>query len=205
MSDQTTTDPGAELEARFAALVAQLQDLAALVHPGARAAIPATGLIPDVVDGQLIETAWGNAVAGAQGRVVHRFDNYAQVKAQWTAPPDGAVCVTVDDGRLYVRRAGRWYTRASGTIASIASDSGATINVTAALVGLDGIVGGTVDAGFNADKTTWAFGQARYNASAPGSIQVALFKCSTATGGTLAMAVSTTITTLSYDVYGYRL
>lgn len=157
---------------------------------------------PDVAPDQLIQSSWGNEI---RNRTVQVFANYAEVKSGWTSPPEGAHAMTLDDGRVYRRWNGRWYTRATGTIASIASDVGATINLTAALCNLDGITGGTADAGFNADKTLWAFGQARYNASAPGSIQVALFKCSTATGGTLAMAVSTTITTLMYDVAGYRL
>lgn len=204
----TMTDPTpSEFDAAFAHIAAQLADLRRLALGGAGGAgagtfaIPSTGHVPDVTDGALIETAWGNAI---RDRAVERYDTYAQLKSQLPSPADGAVALTLDDGRVYYRRAARWYTRATGQIASIASDVGGTINLTAALVTLDAITGGSAAAGFNADKTVWGWAEPRYNASPPGSIQLCLFKCSTATGGTVAIATNTTITTLSYDVTGYR-
>ena len=68
-------------------------------------AIPGTGLIPDVVDGQLIEAAWGNAVRNI-GR--GRFDTFAQLNTQWAAAPNGAHAVTLDTMKSYTRRGSVW-------------------------------------------------------------------------------------------------
>lgn len=44
-----------------------------------------------------------------QNQVVPQFTNVAQRDAQWPAPPNGAVCVTVDTGRLWQRIGGVWF------------------------------------------------------------------------------------------------
>lgn len=64
------------------------------------------GLTPNVVDGNPIATAWGNELRDRSTQV---FANAAERDAQWTAPPDGAFAVTLDDGLTHQRQAGAWY------------------------------------------------------------------------------------------------
>lgn len=44
-----------------------------------------------------------------QGQVCPAFTNVAQRDSQWSAPPNGAVCVTVDTGRFWQRIGGVWW------------------------------------------------------------------------------------------------
>lgn len=98
--------PSADLAHRFELLVAELGDLAAAVRgAGPLAAIPATGLVPDVLDGQIIESAWGNAI---RDRTVERFDSLAQLTSQWPNAPTGAQALTLDTFRRYSKRAAGW-------------------------------------------------------------------------------------------------
>lgn len=78
--------------------------------------------------------------------------NFAALKLNYPAPPDGFQCVTLDDGRTYTRRvaatsynnatiaapSNRWETRAYTYIASRTSDSGGIAAFTPADFGLDG-------------------------------------------------------------------
>jgi hypothetical protein len=64
--------------------------------------IPATGLIPDVTDGALIESAWGNAI---RDRATQRFDTLAALQAGWPGAANGARAVTLDTFRFYTKRA----------------------------------------------------------------------------------------------------
>lgn len=70
-----------------------------------RAAIPATGRIPDVADGEIIESAWGNAV---RNRSVTPFANAADRDAATPAPPPGALCYLLDEQRLYAWNGTAW-------------------------------------------------------------------------------------------------
>jgi len=203
MSQSTDPTPP-DLESRFAALVAQLQDLAGLVHPGLQAAIPATGLVPDVVDGQLIETAWGNAI---RDRAVQRFDSYAALKASWTAPADGATAVTLDDGRRYTRRLARWYWEGwiqpgspPGTL-TMDGNGIFTLLSTTPGVNLDTITGGALFLGWASDMTIYAWGASRFNA---GVISGRMFKGSTGSGGTVAPAANAVTSVASAYVVGSR-
>ena len=85
----------AELERMFAS---------ATVAPVPRA-IAATGRIPDVVDGELIESAWGNAI---RDRTVTPFATGADRDAATPQPPPGALCVTLDTGALWRMSANGW-------------------------------------------------------------------------------------------------
>jgi hypothetical protein len=69
-------------------------------------AIPATGLIPDVVDGQLIESAWGNAI---RDRTLERFDTKAALDAGWPSAANGSAAVTLDTNSRWMRAGGAWY------------------------------------------------------------------------------------------------
>jgi len=64
------------------------------------------GLTPNVVDGNPIQAAWGNEIRDRTSQV---FANAAERDAQWTAPPDGAFAVTLDDGLTHQRVLGEWY------------------------------------------------------------------------------------------------
>jgi hypothetical protein len=202
----TTEPPDTTVLERLEALLAGVRSLSEQII-GTPLAIPSTGLIPDVVDGALIETAWGNAVAGTGGRVLQRFDNWAQLKAQWTAPVDGVQGVTLDDGRVYVRRAGRWYWQGivfpGSTPGTITTDANAIFNLlpTTPGVNLDVITGGILELGYAADMTAYGWSTSRYNA---GVLSARLFKTSATGGGTVALAVNTSVSTASAFVSGYR-
>jgi hypothetical protein len=58
--------------------------------------------IPDVVAGQPIESAWGNAI---RNRVVHRVATAAVLP---TDVSDGSIAYVEDVDRLYLRKAGAW-------------------------------------------------------------------------------------------------
>jgi hypothetical protein len=58
-----------------------------------------------VAPGQVIGSAWGNA---AWDQSVNRFASAPDRDNQWTAPPNGALCYTLDTGALWIRRAGAW-------------------------------------------------------------------------------------------------
>lgn len=85
----------------YAATTAQIAELRAEYGLASPRAVPATGLIPDVVDGQLIEAAWGNAI---RDRTVERFDTYAALVAQWGSAAVGSVAVTMDNGWMWYRK-----------------------------------------------------------------------------------------------------
>lgn len=204
MSDAPiTADP--ELERRFAALVAELGELGGLLRGiSPQAAIPATGLVPDVVDGQLVESAWGNAI---RDRALGRHDSYAALKSQWPTPADGAHALTLDDGRIYTRRLGRWYTIAEGAGVTMGpTDANGFFNIvpTTAGINLDVITGGWALPGWAAGADQYAWGTSRYTAAAPGQISCVVYKLSGPTGGTVARAPSASPTTWSYRITGYR-
>jgi len=96
------TDTGTPtLEQRFAELAGTFLAQARAELGVTPALIPATGLIPDVVDGQLIESAWGNAVRNIG---VARFDSFAALQAGWPAAPNGSRAITLDTFRTYTKR-----------------------------------------------------------------------------------------------------
>lgn len=109
----TVTDepaaPAPNLTAALAALTAQLADVRRLALGGARGveplAIPSTGHIPNVTDGALIETAWGNAI---RSRTTERYDNLAQLKSQLPTPGDGDLAYLLDEGSTLVGKGGTW-------------------------------------------------------------------------------------------------
>ena len=104
-------EPRADLERRLmlAQVLAILErsgvelDRAAVDEIAGLHAIAPTGAIPDVVDGQIVESAWGN---GLRDRSVTPFDTLAAATAAGGA--NGQLAVTVDTAVLYVRRAGAW-------------------------------------------------------------------------------------------------
>lgn len=66
------------------------------------------GLIADVVTGNVIASAWGNAI---RDRTAQHFASRAERDAQWAARPVGAVCVTDDlPGRPQVYDGTGWMT-----------------------------------------------------------------------------------------------
>jgi len=62
-------------------------------------------LTPNVVAGATIATAWGNAI---RDRTLQVFTDNADRDAQWTGPPDGAHCLTLDKLAVWVRSGGVW-------------------------------------------------------------------------------------------------
>lgn len=62
-------------------------------------------LIPNVVPQTRITSVWGNLI---RDRTVEAFATKAELDAQWSAAPDGAVAITLDTSRLWVRRGGLW-------------------------------------------------------------------------------------------------
>jgi len=123
----TVTDPETptpDLNAVLAQLTAQLADVRRLAMGrevgAAPLAIPSTGLIPDVTDGALIETAWGNAI---RNTTVGRFDNLAQLNAQWSAAPVGARAVMLDTFRTYTKRATAWQPDTAGGFVTVATNA----------------------------------------------------------------------------------
>lgn len=105
MSDTATTTDSGDLERRFRELVADLAALGELLRGPSPFAIPATGLIPNVLDGQIIESAWGNAI---RDRSLQKFDSLAALKAGWTSPPDGSHAYLLDENSLLLAKAGTW-------------------------------------------------------------------------------------------------
>lgn len=63
------------------------------------------GFTANVVDGNIILASWGNEI---RDRTVQVFATAAERDQQWAAPPTGAVCITVDNGFIWKRSAGRW-------------------------------------------------------------------------------------------------
>lgn len=60
---------------------------------------------PNVVDGNIILASWGNEVRDRSCQV---FATAAERNSQWAAPPNGAICVTLDTNTLWRRVAGAW-------------------------------------------------------------------------------------------------
>ena len=59
----------------------------------------------DVAAGQKVASTWGNEVRDRTRQV---FASVAERDAQWSAPPNGATCVTLDTGTTWNRLAGAW-------------------------------------------------------------------------------------------------
>jgi hypothetical protein len=59
----------------------------------------------DVAPNEKIASTWGNEI---RDRTCQVFSSVAERDAQWTAPPNGALCVTVDTNTLWRRIAGAW-------------------------------------------------------------------------------------------------
>lgn len=69
------------------------------------AAVPEPGWVPSVAAGQVIESAWGNAI---RDRLTHRFATVVDRDGSWPAPPNGAQAITLDTFTTWLRRAGVW-------------------------------------------------------------------------------------------------
>jgi hypothetical protein len=115
----TTTDPDTTTLERLEALLAGVRSLSEQII-GTPLAIPSTGLVPDVVDGALIETAWGNAI---RDRTLERFDNLAQLNAQWPNAPVGCRALMLDTFRTYTRRATAWQPDTAGGFVTVATNA----------------------------------------------------------------------------------
>lgn len=63
------------------------------------------GFTNNVVDGNIILAAWGNEI---RDRTAQVFATAAERDSQWAAPPNGALAVTLDTGRLWRRLAAKW-------------------------------------------------------------------------------------------------
>ena len=63
------------------------------------------GLTPTVIDGAIIETAWGNEI---RDRTFQVFASAAERDAQWLTPPNGAICITLDTNYWFIRTAAGW-------------------------------------------------------------------------------------------------
>jgi hypothetical protein len=63
------------------------------------------GFTNNVVDGQIILASWGNEI---RDRTMQVFATVAERDSQWPSPPNGAHCVTLDTGTVWLRRAGVW-------------------------------------------------------------------------------------------------
>lgn len=61
-------------------------------------------LIADVVDGQTIQSAWGNQI---RDRSCQRFSTLAELNSGWPAAENGAIAYTAD-GRQWLRHGGVW-------------------------------------------------------------------------------------------------
>lgn len=59
----------------------------------------------NVAPGTRITSAWGNNV---RDRSVQRFATKSELDLTWSDAGDGAMAITLDDYRLWVRRGGRW-------------------------------------------------------------------------------------------------
>lgn len=58
-----------------------------------------------VTPGTRITSAWGNTI---RDRTVQRFATKSELDLTWSDAGDGAMAITLDDFRLWVRRGGRW-------------------------------------------------------------------------------------------------
>jgi hypothetical protein len=67
----------------------------------------------DVAPNEKIASTWGNEI---RDRTAQVFASNAERDSQWPAVPDGAVCVTVDTGILWLRRAGVWVAISPGAL-----------------------------------------------------------------------------------------
>jgi hypothetical protein len=88
---------------RLRALVTELDRLLAPDLP-ALAVVDPDGNPGHVTAGELIESAWGNAVVD---RVVKRYANKAAIDAV-VSPANGTIALAVDTGWLWLRKAGVW-------------------------------------------------------------------------------------------------
>lgn len=84
---------------------AEMAALRALI--GEPPVVGATALVPDVLPGEIITSQWGNAI---RDRTVQNFVSVAERDTEWTDAPDGAVCITLDTGSIFVRLDGAWTT-----------------------------------------------------------------------------------------------
>jgi hypothetical protein len=70
----------------------------------------------DVAAGQKVASTWGNEIRDRTRQV---FASVAERDAQWSAPPNGATCVTLDTGTTWNRLAGAWQAVASDRAAMV--------------------------------------------------------------------------------------
>jgi len=63
------------------------------------------GLTANVVAGATIQSAWGNQI---RDRTLQVFADPTERDAQWTNPPDGAHCLTLNQLGVWVRASGVW-------------------------------------------------------------------------------------------------
>ena len=133
--------------------------------------------------------------------------NYATLKLLHPAPADGTQAVTLDDGRTYTYRAaaftytppgvaapgGRWETYVMQSF-SRTTDASGLVNITAADLGVDGIIHGVGHAGWDAAAPPGRnFGTfVRWTSAA--NLQFSSWKISATTSGTLTLNTSVVLT-----------
>jgi hypothetical protein len=90
---------------------------AGLELPGpAPRAVADTGRVADVVDGEIIESAWGNAI---RNRTTTPFLTSADRDAS-IPPPDGGLCYLLDSQRIYAYSGGEWIATSTPNLGSVA-------------------------------------------------------------------------------------
>ena len=157
-------------------------------------AVPATGRIPDVVDGQVIESAWGN---GIRDRSVPFFNSVAEAKAD-TLSMQGLVKFAGGDVWPCWRwaSAGPWRSRRDITTATVTTDASGIVTYTAAQVGFTTLEGAMCGVSWGAAVGTPWLAQARL-----ASNQLQMRVMNVLGGGTISAAVSTGVI-LHYSVWG---
>ena len=128
------------LHARGELSDAQLEELLGI----GTTAVPSAGPIPDVVDGEIIEAAWGNEI---RNRTITPFADVASLKA-WAAPNGSTAWVTATK-QFYWRRDGAWWTENVLTVTNAVLSASGTYGVTAAALGLATIFDGRGQANFS--------------------------------------------------------
>ena len=105
-------------------------------------ALAAAGLVT-VNPGDLITSQWGNLTYGQTNLA---FASVADRNSQWTTPPEGAQCVTLDTGSPWIYRAGAWHGRPAGLVSSISGpitvvSCGSTATTVLSLAGVPLVAG----------------------------------------------------------------
>jgi hypothetical protein len=144
--------------------------------------------------------------------------NYAAVKLNLPAPGDGERIVTIDDGRMYIRRvaaftypapigavpANRWEATFVQLMAAMGTDSNGIGNIPASAFNLDGVIACHMNGGWSASAApnTYLFGTVR--PSSPTTWQMRMHAAATAFPSTVGLAASRSDITGMFSVFGWR-